>query len=55
VDAVRTDEEYKIGYERYEFVRKLKPHEFRSIWEGSLKGARFDDLVDLLRKTKERP
>lgn len=38
--------EYKVGWERYEKVRKLNVHQFSELFQRGLKGERFDEMVD---------
>ena len=47
-EAVRASGSAELcrGYERYEYVRTLTPRGFRSLYEASMDGACFDDLVD---------
>lgn len=41
-------EKYKLGYERYEKLRKLDPGQYLSLWERALNGEKFDEMVDKL-------
>lgn len=42
-------EEYKIGRDRYEKLRKLNPRQFGELFENCLKNdIKFDDAVDAL-------
>ena len=38
--------EYKVGWQRYEKVRKLNVHQFSELFQRGLKGERFDEMVD---------
>ena len=38
--------DYKVGWQRYEKVRKLNVHQFSELFRRGLKGERFDDMVD---------
>lgn len=39
--------EAKKGTARYEFIRKLHPHEFACLWRKNINGeGLFDDLID---------
>jgi len=41
--------ELRLGWIRYEKLRKLSPFRYKQLWELSLKsGKAFDDLVDSL-------
>ena len=42
-------DEYKIGHDRYEKLRRLSPMQFHELYEKNLKtGEHFDTLVDKL-------
>jgi hypothetical protein len=42
-------DEYKIGYDRYEKLRRLSPMQFHELYEKNLRtGEHFDKLVDKL-------
>jgi hypothetical protein len=42
-------DEYKIGHDRYEKVRRLSPMQFHELYEKNIKtGEHFDKLVDKL-------
>jgi hypothetical protein len=42
-------DEYKIGHDRYEKLRRLSPMQFQELYEKNLKtGEHFDTLVDKL-------
>ena len=38
--------DYKIGWQRYEKVRKLNVHQFSELFQRGLQGERFDEMVD---------
>ena len=38
--------DYKVGWQRYEKVRKLNAHQFSELFQRGLKGERFDEMVD---------
>ena len=38
--------EYKVGWQRYEKVRRLNVQQFSDLFQRGLKGERFDDMVD---------
>lgn len=44
--------EYKVGWQRYEKVRKLNVHQFSELFQRGLKGERFDEMVDALEGEK---
>ena len=39
----------RIGYERYECLRRLNPQMFKVLWLRNVHGANFDALVDEMR------
>ena len=42
-------EEYKLGWQRYEKLRKLPPVRYQKLWNECIKNdKRFDELVDAL-------
>lgn len=42
-------DEYKIGHDRYEKLRRLSPMQFHELYEKNIQtGEHFDDLVDKL-------
>ena len=42
-------DEYKIGHDRYEKLRRLSPIQFHELYEKNIKtGEHFDNLVDKL-------
>lgn len=42
-------DEYKIGHDRYEKLRRLSPMQFHELYEKNIKtGEHFDKLVDKL-------
>jgi len=48
-NALLERDEYKIGYDRYEKIRRLSPMQFHQLYEKNLKtGEHFDTLVDKL-------
>ena len=43
-------EHHRLGYSRYEKLRKLSPRQFADLYQRNLNGeGRFDDLVDKLK------
>jgi len=40
--------EYKVGWQRYEKVRKLNPRQFTELFMSTLDGKPFDEMVDEL-------
>jgi len=38
--------DYKVGWQRYEKVRRLNAHQFSELFQRGLKGERFDEMVD---------
>ena len=50
----RSREELEVSYRRYETVRTFNPVQFREVWEISLRGPRFDDLIDAIFERIER-
>ena len=46
--------EWLQGYLRYEILRKCNPSDYAKLWERSLKGERFDDLVDEMLKEYQK-
>jgi len=44
----RTIADLRISHARYEFVRTLTPHAFTFLWRRSLRGDKFDAMVDEL-------
>jgi FtsZ-binding cell division protein ZapB len=48
-DALLGRDEYKIGHDRYEKLRRLSPMQFHELYEKNLtSGTHFDTLVDQL-------
>jgi hypothetical protein len=48
-ELYRQIEEYKIGHDRYEKLRRLSPMQFHELYEKNLtSGTHFDTLVDQL-------
>src|SRR3990167_1363593 len=44
-----TPHQWRMGFERYEKLRRLNPREFSALWEEALEsGKHFDELVDEL-------
>ena len=48
-NALLERDEYKIGHDRYEKLRRLSPMQFHELYEKNIKtGEHFDKLVDKL-------
>lgn len=40
--------DFKLGYERYEKLRKLNARQFSELYERNIRGENFDEMVDKL-------
>ena len=48
-EVVEQRDQYKIGHDRYEKLRRLSPMQFHELYEKNIKtGEHFDKLVDKL-------